>query len=81
MTLRKDIVIDRIEILEDGQMQVRQATKIYEDDVLLSQSFHRHVVVPGDDLNGQDAKVADVAAVVHTSDVVKKFKDKQEKVK
>ena len=71
--LTKEIVIDKIEVLEDGQMQVREATRIFENDVFVSQSFHRHVVEPGNDLDKEDERVANVGAVVHTPEAVAKF--------
>ncbi len=46
MALTKETVVDKIEVLEGGQVQVREATRIKEDGVQLSQSYSRHVVVP-----------------------------------
>ena len=62
MALVKEIVIDKIEILESGSIQVRQATRVLEDDVVLSTSYHRHVVERDADLTNEDPKVAAVAA-------------------
>jgi hypothetical protein len=42
--------------------------------VLLSSSFHRHIVNPGDDRTVEDPRVAAVCAAVHTPEVVEKFK-------
>ena len=70
MSLTKEVAIDRIEILEDGQMQIREVTRILEDGVLLSKSFHRHVVSPDSDLTKEDARVVQVCGVVHTPEVV-----------
>jgi hypothetical protein len=78
MALTKEVVIDQITVLEDGQMQVREVTRIMEDGVELSKSYHRHVVSPGDDLTKEDAKVAEVGTVVHTEQVKDDFKAKQE---
>ena len=61
MSLIKEIVIDKIEVLESGSIQVRQATRVLEDDVVLSTSYHRHVLSPGDDLTNEDPKVVAVA--------------------
>ena len=61
MSLVKEIVIDKIEVLESGSIQVRQATRVLEDDVVLSTSYHRHVLQPGDDLTNEDPKVAAIA--------------------
>ena len=46
MALSKVTVVDKIEVLEKGQVQVRTATRVLEDGVELSSSFHRHVVEP-----------------------------------
>ena len=46
MALTKTTVVDKIEVLEKGQVQVRTATRVMEDGVELSSSFHRHVLDP-----------------------------------
>ena len=70
MALTKSIIVDRIEVLEMGQVQVRTATVVSEDGAELSRSFHRHVLVPGDDTTGQEDRVAAVAAAAWTPAVV-----------
>lgn len=62
MALTKETIVDRIEVLETNAIQVRTATRIIEDGELLSQSYHRHVLQPGDDLSSEDPKVAAIAA-------------------
>ena len=78
MALTKETVVDKIEVLEKGQVQVRTATRVLEDGVELSSSFHRHVVVPsvktGDtwadtDISGEDARVQAIATATWTSAV------------
>jgi hypothetical protein len=61
MALTKEVVIDKVEVLESGAIQVRQATRILEDGNPLSQSYHRHVLQPGDDLTNEDPKVQAIA--------------------
>jgi hypothetical protein len=68
--LEKIQVVDLIEIIENGCVQVRTATKIMDDGVELNRSFHRHVVAPGDDYSQEDAKVQAICAVVQTADVI-----------
>jgi hypothetical protein len=70
MALTKETIVDKIEVLEMGQVQVRTATRVLEDGVALSSSFHRHVLAPGDDLSGQDAKVSAIATATWTPEVV-----------
>ena len=78
MALTKETVIDKIEVLEMGQVQVRTATRVKEDGAVLSSSFHRHVLSPstktgdtwGDtDISGEDARVQAVANATWTSAV------------
>jgi len=63
VALTKETVVDKIEVLESGAIQVREAIRVLEDGVVLSQSYHRHVLQPGDDLSGEDQKVQDIATV------------------
>ena len=70
MALTEETAVDRVEVLEDGQLQVRTATVVKRDGVEISRTFHRHVVVPGQSLSGQDAKVQAVGAAVHTAAVI-----------
>ena len=75
MALTKETVVDKIEVLEMGQVQVRTATRVLEDGVALSSSFHRHVLAPGDDLTEQDAKVAAIATATWTPEVVTAYEE------
>jgi hypothetical protein len=70
MALEKVNVVDRIEVVENGSIQVRTKTAILEDGIEISSKFHRHVVVPGADVSGEDDKVKVIAASIHTSDVI-----------
>ena len=70
MALTKTIVVDKIEVLEMGQVQVRTATVVAEDGVELSRAFHRHVLTPGDDTTGEAQRVQDIAAATWTAEVV-----------
>jgi hypothetical protein len=74
MSLEKQMLVDKIEILENGCVQVRTATRIIEDGSTISQSFHRHVVAPGDDYSGEDARVQAVCVAVHTTEVIDAYK-------
>lgn len=68
--LEKIVVVDRIEVVENGSVQVRTATKILEDGKELNRTFHRHVIAPGDDYSQEDDRVKSVCAAVHTPEVV-----------
>ena len=49
MSLEKIVVVDLIEVVQNNSVQVRTKTSIVENDKELSSSFHRHVIVPGQD--------------------------------
>ena len=78
MALTKETVVDKVEVLEMGQVQVRTATRVKEDGAVLSSSFHRHVVEPSTkasgswadtDISGEDARVQAVANATWTAAV------------
>jgi hypothetical protein len=74
MTIEKVTTVDKIEVTESGHVQVRTATRIVEDGAILSQSFHRHVVAPGDDYSGEDARVQAICSATHTPEVIEAYR-------
>jgi hypothetical protein len=75
--LTKTTVVDKIETLENGCVQVRAAIRVMEDGRVLSQSFHRHVVAPGQDYSGEDPRVQAICAAVHTPEVIAAYEAAQ----
>ena len=84
MALTKETVVDKIEVLEMGQVQVRTATKVLENGVVLSRSFHRHVLEPSNkdsgswqdtDISGEDARVQAIANATWTAEVKTAFQN------
>ena len=78
MALTKETVVDKIEVMESGQVQVRTATRVKEDGAVLSSSFHRHVLAPSvkedgswadTEISGEDARVQAVANATWTDSV------------
>ena len=84
MALTEETVNDKIEVVNNGTftvVQVRTATIIREDGTDLSRSFHRHVVMPLDDITGEDADVQAICNAVFTQtckDNYQAFLDSQE---
>lgn len=78
MALEKIISTDKMEVLENGCIQVRTKTAILEDGVQISGTFHRHVVAPGDDYSTEDARVQAICAATHTAEVVEAYKAAQD---
>ena len=64
MALTKETVVDKIEVLESNNIQVRTASRVLEDGEVLSQSYHRHVLEQGADLTNEDPKVVAIANAV-----------------
>jgi hypothetical protein len=79
MALEKQVTADKIEVLENGAVQVRVKTAILEDGEQISGTFHRHVVAPGDDYSSEDARVQAICAATHTADVVAAYAAEQAK--
>jgi hypothetical protein len=79
MALEKTVVVDLIEVVESGVVQVRTKTAIFEDGEEISSSFNRHAVAPGDDYSAEDARVQAVCAATHTADVVAAYAAEQAK--
>ena len=77
MALEKTQIVDRIEVVESGIVQVRTKTVITEDGKQISETFHRHVIVPGDDYSEEDARVQAICAATHTASVIAEYKAAQ----
>jgi len=70
MALEKIVSVDLIEVVENGCIQVRTKTVIMEDGKQISGTFHRHVIVPGADYSGEDARVKAICSATHTASVI-----------
>lgn len=70
MSLNKEIKIDRIEIVENGTVQVRQATIITDNGNEISRTYHRWCIAPAEDYSTQEQQVQDICKVTHTPEVI-----------
>lgn len=70
MSLTKITTVDQITVTENGTVLYREATRIMEDGVQLSQTFHRTSLTPGQDLAGQPANVVAICNAAWTPAVV-----------
>jgi hypothetical protein len=78
MALEKQVTIDKIEVVENGIVQVRQVTRILEDGKELSSSYHRWTLVPSQDVTDQESKVQAVCNAVWTEEVIDAYEAQQE---
>lgn len=69
--LTKEIVIDKIEILEDGTLQLREKTRYLEDGIMKSEAnTDRRILVPGADVSGENAEIQTLARLIHTPEKI-----------
>ena len=66
----KQTVVDRIEVLADHTVAVRYVVTILEDGKPFADQVKGNYFKPGDDYSGEDAKVQEVCAAVHTPEVI-----------
>ena len=87
MALTEDSIIDSIDVLGDGQIQVRRADRVLRDGVEIARTFHRHVLAPrtktdgtwGDtDISGEEARVQAICNAVWTSSVKTAYQEAQD---
>ena len=73
MSLTKTTSVDQITVQENGIILYREATRIMEDGVQLSQTYHRSSLVPAQDLTGIPANVVAICNTVWTAEVVSAY--------
>jgi hypothetical protein len=78
MALDKQTKIDRVEVVENGTVQVRQATIITDDGNQVSKTYHRWCIAPGEDYSTQEQQVQDICKVAHTPEVIAAYQAQQE---
>jgi len=78
MSLEKQTKIDQIAVVENGTVQVRQATIITEDGNQISRTYHRWCIVPSQDYSDQEQQVQNICRVAHTPEVIAEYQAQQE---
>ena len=76
MSLTETKVIDKIEIVEDGTVQVREATRIFRDDQEIAKTYRRWSFFPGSDVSEMPANVIAVCNTVWTQEVIAAYQAK-----
>ena len=77
MALEEVKVIDKIEVVENGTLQVREATRILKDGEQIAQTYHRWSFAPGSDVSEMPANVQAIASAAWTSEVVTAYQAQQ----
>jgi hypothetical protein len=70
MAFTETKVIDQITVLENGVIQIREATRILKDNEQVAQTYHRWVLAPAQDLTGQPAQVVAICNAAWTPTVI-----------
>lgn len=76
--INKEVIIDKIEVIENGGVLIREATRIVEDGEEISRSYHRSSLAPGADISNQDPRVQAICNAVWTPEVVAAYQARQE---
>jgi hypothetical protein len=74
MAINKTTTIDKIEAVGDYKhIQVRERTDIVEDGKVISNSYHRWVIQPGQDYSNESSDVRAMCQQFHTEDVINAY--------
>ena len=77
MSLTKTTTVDQILVQENGIVLYREATRIMEDGVQLSQTYHRSSLTPAQDLTGVPANVVAICNAAWTAEVIAAYQAAQ----
>ena len=74
MTIEKTKTIDKIEVVGDYKhIHVRERTYIVEDGNILSSTYHRWVIAPGQDYSNEHADVQAMCQQFHTQEIIDSY--------
>lgn len=76
MSLTERKIIDKIEVLDNNFIQIREANIIEKNGVEITRTFHRFILHPGDDLTEQEPKVVAIANAIWTQEVIDAYQEK-----
>ena len=77
MSLTKTTTVDQITVSENGSVFYREATRIMEDGVQISQTYHRSSLTPAQDLTGVPANVVAICNAAWTAEVIAAYQAAQ----
>ena len=77
MSLTKTTTVDQITVTENGIVLYREATRIMEDGVQLSQTYHRSSLTPAQDLTGVPTNVVAICNAAWTPAVIAAYQAAQ----
>lgn len=69
--------IDKIEVVENGTIQVRQATRIMRGNEVIATTYHRWSFAPESDVSEMPENVQAIAQAAWTPEVIAAYKEQQ----
>jgi archaellum component FlaF (FlaF/FlaG flagellin family) len=75
MPLSKSTVVDQITVTENGIVLYREATRVFEDGVELSKTYHRSSLIPGQDISAVPVNVQAICNAAWTPEVVAAYQN------
>ena len=70
MALTETKLIDKIEVVENGIVQVREATRILKNGEQIAQTYHRWTLTPGQDVSDQPDNVKAICQAAWTPEII-----------
>ena len=70
-------VIGHRDVLPDGQIQIREDTYVKKDGVVISLSYHRYVLYPGQPYSELEESIQRICRLEHTAEVIEAFQAAQ----
>lgn len=80
MALTETKIIDKIEIVGLGYLQVRETSVIMRDGQEIAKTYHRSVFPPGSDVSAMPANVQDIARAVWSPEVIATYQAEQQRI-
>ena len=76
MALTKEVMVDKVEVVgEWAHVQIRTRTDVLENGKVLSSSYHRKVIAPGQDYSAETEKVKAICTAVHTDQLIARYQE------
>tara|TARA_R110000868_G_scaffold106180_1_gene291316 strand:+ start:454 stop:720 length:267 start_codon:yes stop_codon:yes gene_type:complete len=73
MTITKETIVDQITVTENGVILYREATRVIEDNVELTKTYHRSSLAPAQNLTDVPDKVAAICNLTWTPEVIEQY--------
>jgi len=75
--ITKEVKIDQITVTENGIVLYREVTRIIEDGVEISKTYHRSSLQPGEELDGVPKNVIAICNAAWTDEVIAAYQAAQ----